>query len=288
MSFLDFMKEFFRIRKFNDEYVLTYDDKNLAIERYDHFMNCFLYGFCEIHDNSIHLKKRNLASAYMFQMRSDFNRKILKKIRQEYFKSDQKLKIVDIGGGISGYTDVLDKDTVVVFDLFRGYDWDITAGMESRKRRRNNISYVVSDAPNLPINDKNADIVLCLEVFEHLPDDSVRFNVLTEIFRLMNKNSIFLFSTPNIGDLIGRYKKLVKDSGFEHHGVWDWKMMETSLKKNFDIINTFGTPLDIQFLNPLLRKIPLLLIPLHLANIALGHIPGGKKTKHQLIIISSL
>lgn len=87
LSFLDFMKELFVIRKFDNDYVLTYKDKNTAIEHYDHFMNCFLYCFCEIQFNSIYLKKRGLASAYVFQMRYDLIRKLLGEIRKNILKT---------------------------------------------------------------------------------------------------------------------------------------------------------------------------------------------------------
>lgn len=171
----------------------------------------------------------------------------------------------------------MNKDFVIVFDNFKECGNPFPA-IKSRKRRERNINYVVCDVRKSPVKDKNADIVLCLEVMDHLSNDSNRFEVLIQILRVMSEISIFLFSTPNTNDIIGKYKDLVKDLEYKHHGVWNSKKMEMSLnKQGFSIINTFGTKLDIQFLTPLLRKIPLLLIPIHIANVALEYMPGGKK-----------
>lgn len=292
MNFKDFLREYFSIWKYPEEFELSFNNKHKAAESYDHFMNCFLYKSCEIKgrgdDRYIKLKKRRLGTAYMFEMRSELNRKILQKTRKNYFKDNQVLNVFDIGGSISQYTDVLSLDHILVFDLFEEfYEWDPLPAIRIQRQKRPKLLYVKSTATKLPSEHEKAHIVICLELMEHLPLDAVRYQVLREIKRVMKKDGILVFSTPNTKDWVARYKELIKDGEYVHHGIWNYNKMKTALEDNgFKIVGCQGTQLDIHFLNTIIERIPFLIIPLHLLNLILEYLSHEKKLKHQMIILA--
>jgi ubiquinone/menaquinone biosynthesis C-methylase UbiE len=60
----------------------------------------------------------------------------------------------------------------------------------------------------IPFEDKSFDIVLSLWVLEHLSKPEMVFD---EIFRVLKKESYFIFATPNADSCLLRIKRLIKN-----------------------------------------------------------------------------
>lgn len=65
---------------------------------------------------------------------------------------------------------------------------------------------------NLPIGDEVADIVICSETIEHLPDQYLFFK---EVSRILRKGGMFILTTPNPSSLRSRFSQFVGES--EHY-----------------------------------------------------------------------
>ena len=67
---------------------------------------------------------------------------------------------------------------------------------------KNNVKYLNADGVSLPFKTANFDVVICLEVIEHILDHD---KLLTEIRRVLRPGGVSIISTPN--------KKMVKIFG---------------------------------------------------------------------------
>jgi SAM-dependent methyltransferase len=79
-------------------------------------------------------------------------------------------------------------------------------------RRRGLQAYPINlEKDRFPFKNENFDIIVCLEVLEHLGDPK---NVLDEIFRVLKSNGYLLLSTPNNRAPIWRIRDLLLRFGF--------------------------------------------------------------------------
>ena len=61
------------------------------------------------------------------------------------------------------------------------------------KAKQNNLNAIRGSALNLPVGDGKVDVVLCLDLIEHIDDDS---KVIEEISRVLRKGGKFILTTP--------------------------------------------------------------------------------------------
>ncbi len=109
-----------------------------------------------------------------------------------------------------------------------------------------NIHFEVMDVYNLEFPDKYFDIVCSFETLEHL-DKPERF--LSEVKRILNKDGIFILSTPNV-------KKTSRNPGNSYHKVEFCKNdFEDILKEYFINIEIFGQRRRQSVLHYYLQKI---------------------------------
>jgi len=96
--------------------------------------------------------------------------------------------VLDIGCGKGEITcrlaEVRDDITLVASDIDR-------AALETIDRK--NLKAVESSAEKLPLSDSSFDVVLCLELLEHVEDDEA---VISEISRVLKTGGVVIFSTP--------------------------------------------------------------------------------------------
>lgn len=94
--------------------------------------------------------------------------------------------VLDLGCGFGGYWKFaleMEAKSVIGCDFLKGY-----------LLKARNLECVQSDAHNLPFRDSSFDIVLLIEVLEHIPNP---MKALQEIRRVSKKHSFFLISVPN-------------------------------------------------------------------------------------------
>ncbi len=119
------------------------------------------------------------------------------KTRFEFFKDYipnwRGIKALDIGCGGGLACEVLAKLGAKV----SGIDLSLNSIKAAREHAKNSglkIDYQCGAAEDLPYYDNTFDVVLCFDVLEHVGDLE---KVLSEAYRVLNKNGIFLFDTIN-------------------------------------------------------------------------------------------
>lgn len=87
--------------------------------------------------------------------------------------------------------------TTALAPLFKqtyGLDFDALALANIAPERRTNVSYIRGDAMCIPLPDNSVNVVICAQVYEHVPNDNCLFS---EIYRVLAPGGIVYFSGPN-------------------------------------------------------------------------------------------
>ena len=182
---------------------------------------------------------------YDFKSREQKAKKYLR-ILEDYLdpKEMRKLTVFDIGSS----TGIIDNILSMRFKKVVGGDIDKRAVEFAKQNfKRNNLRFRVEDAMKLSYKNSSFDIVICAQVYEHVPSEEKLFS---EIYRILKPGGIcflaavnkFWFLEPHYNlpflswlpqNLADFYVKLFKKSNryFEHpRSYWSLKKMTS----NFD------------------------------------------------------
>lgn len=100
-------------------------------------------------------------------------------------------RFLDIGCGNGVLSFMVKKK----FDHVYGIDGSVTA-LQKMKANGGGIPILTDlDGDLLPIADRSMDMVSCLDVMEHVFDPE---KLITEVYRVLKRNGIFILTTPNI------------------------------------------------------------------------------------------
>ncbi len=95
----------------------------------------------------------------------------------------------------------------------------------SAKNKQQNVKFKVADGTNLPFNDESFDLVVSLQVIEHIEDDH---KYLQEIKRVLKPKGLFFCSTPN------KKNRYIKDKPWNRFHVREYDYQEfKSLFNNY-------------------------------------------------------
>lgn len=116
------------------------------------------------------------------------------KTLSHYYKGEKNLKkltVLDVGSS----TGIIDSILVKSFRKVMGTDIDKKAVTFAKKKfRSKNLNFKVEDATNLSFKNNSFDIVICTQVYEHVPSSSKLFS---EIHRVLNKNGVCYLAALN-------------------------------------------------------------------------------------------
>jgi ubiquinone/menaquinone biosynthesis C-methylase UbiE len=118
---------------------------------------------------------------------NDYNRRLHRFILK--FVEDEDAKLLDIGSGGGWITkESFNNIKLTLCDLS-------SKNLDKIKERQpqRDISYIVSDALNMPFKDNHFNYVILSEVLEHINDP---LSVLKEIYRITDKGGKIIISTP--------------------------------------------------------------------------------------------
>ena len=124
---------------------------------------------------------------------SDFHQRRFKYTNQliRKFAPNKKLKILDLGCGEGHLTGVI-KNQNIEYEVY-GLDYSISA-IEYANKNFPDIDFVVADAYHPPYEDGFFDVVICNNIWEHVPDP---LRLLNGISRIINADGLLIISTPS-------------------------------------------------------------------------------------------
>jgi ubiquinone/menaquinone biosynthesis C-methylase UbiE len=130
------------------------------------------------------------------------------KLLMDIIRKSKKLdnvKILDIGCGTGNIISLLRNKAEVY-----GVDYSAEAVRIAKNRKLNNI--YLSNAEYLPFGNKNFDLVLMLDLLEHVPDDKI---VLNEAHRVLKSGGFIIITVPankNLYDIaLSHYRRYSKN-----------------------------------------------------------------------------
>ncbi|GJL59409.1 MAG: hypothetical protein NPIRA03_22660 [Nitrospirales bacterium] len=149
---------------------------------------------------------------------------------------NEHVSVLDIGGRKSHYTIGIGAD-VIISDLPRitamqsklhlGINWPIINQL--RKRRSNVKQIVYDDMTRTCFKDNSLDIIVCVEVLEHVKKDAA---FIQNVHRILKKGGLFFMTTPN-GDYV---PKTIPD----HERHYSKCQLYALLHDYFDSVETWG------------------------------------------------
>lgn len=102
-----------------------------------------------------------------------------------------ELSVINIGGSSGIIDNYLSKFVKSVTSIDIDSDAIKAASMRYKSK---NLEFLVADAMNLPFQDNNFDIVICSQVYEHVPDAK---KMMDEIFRVLSNQGVCYFAAGN-------------------------------------------------------------------------------------------
>jgi SAM-dependent methyltransferase len=150
---------------------------------------------------TLHELGRSSVAPLLPPIYTQFRRMLLREVQ----KGGPMPEILDVGGRKSPYTigipakiTIIDlpRETDVQNDLNLGINEEIVRRV---KYKRSNISKVIfGDITNSDLESDSFDIVISVEVLEHVEDDE---KFVSEVYRILRPGGRFLMTTPN-GDFV--------------------------------------------------------------------------------------
>lgn len=138
-------------------------------------------------------------------------------VEQESKSIPKGMSILDVGAGSSPYRDYFSHCNYQTHDFSQLKDEQLR-GLGYAKID------IVSDINNIPVSNESFDIIICTEVFEHIPEP---IKALSEISRILKKGGKLLLTAP-LGSGLHQepfhfyggytpywYEKFLKDNNFE-------------------------------------------------------------------------
>jgi SAM-dependent methyltransferase len=116
--------------------------------------------------------------------------RMLKTLQRHSHQSLAECRGLDIGCSSGLITAVL----APYFRSLVGLEFDVLALRAADPAERAAGRFVRGDAMTLPFGDNSLDVVVCAQVYEHVPDDR---RLADEIYRVLAPGGVVLFSGPN-------------------------------------------------------------------------------------------
>ena len=103
----------------------------------------------------------------------------------------RELRLLDVGAS----TGIIGNYLSDSFGKVTGVDIDEAAITYANSTyKKENLEFLVADALNLPFSNESFDVVICSQIYEHVPDPA---KMVEEIFRVLKRGGICYFAANN-------------------------------------------------------------------------------------------
>jgi len=166
------------------------------------------------------------------------------------FKKDSEIKILDIGCGKGYITNKIKQN--YRFSEVSALDYSFSA-IHFAHQNFKNIDFIVADAYNIPYCKDYFDLVICNNIWEHVPDP---LNMLKAIKKVQKKDGYLIISTPSryrFGNIIrllrGKSVQFMSDKHITEFSVGqiieqlkhgEYTTIKVYAKKNYTITGVFS------------------------------------------------
>ena len=148
--------------------------------------------------------------------------------------------IIDLGCDGGNFTQrLLNYGEVVGLDISSNF-------IRSGKRRVKMAHFFISDVQKLPLRHASFDLVICMEVLEHLPRPDL---VVSESSRILRKSGRLLVSTPDDGKRLWRiiwffWQNIGRGTIWQHKHIYNF-----GRQKIINLISPHFTKIVIDYVN---------------------------------------
>ncbi len=154
---------------------------------------------------------------------------LLEKIIKKYGGGKKDVKILDVGCGSGGNIEFLSQ-----FGKVYGVDKSSLAINYCKKRGFKNVSQ--ADATKLPFKEKQFDIVLLLDVLEHIKDDK---RALQEARRVLKDNGLIILTAPALPFIWSKHDQM--QGHFRRYKKTDFHELADKLDLEIQRLSYFNT-----------------------------------------------
>lgn len=140
----------------------------------------FQYGFSETHRAAMHDKERRVRKA-----------ETMRRVLKDHLGDLSGLRLLDLGTSTGIIGEHLSKSCAHVF----GIDIDFPAVAHATAvRHTGNLQFAVADGMQMPFAGDTFDIVICAQIYEHVPDAK---RLLLDIRRVLKPGGVCYFAAGN-------------------------------------------------------------------------------------------
>ena len=178
---------------------------------------------------------------YFAKYESEYEKRRMNIVKKLIYQSHSSRAALDISCGIGVYSHILARKGFRVF----GIDVDKNMLNVARKNFGKEATFIRMDATNLALRANSFDIILALEIIEHVESPT---NLLNEIHRVSKKGSRIIISTPNrysLEGMKGRIHELIKGEKWNawdpsHRSIFSIKEIISQVQRYFRIEKIIG------------------------------------------------
>lgn len=172
-----------------------------------------------------------------------------------FLEQNPSLQVLDLGSATGG-------NTLHMFSLGHVVTSVEYSDVGVQIQKDKGLTVIQADARDLPFPTSTFDIVVCLDVIEHIVEDRL---VASEIYRVLKPGGKFLISVPEDPNLwsahdiavnhVRRYSKralleLVESCGLKHQKVWSTLVYLRPIVK---LTRRFARGSDLDLINPVIN-----------------------------------
>lgn len=154
--------------------------------------------------------EKALVTSPFIEQTGKLNRELMSTVFDKLCIKTDKIVIADIGCG-----------TGLLTQYFSGVRFyiglDLVAHPTLPKLKDDRHQFIQADAQRNPLADESVDFLLCLDSFEHYPD---QLKAAREFYRILKQGSSMFLSIPTYSNVAGMVKKFMESTGRYKKNTW--------------------------------------------------------------------